>query len=128
MFGRGGSFVDIHDRCFSKQKYNFGRLRVTPLVFVGVKQQSGTPVLHVSLIAPLRLCSPSLRHQSYLTPQSSVTVGGYNVRLCNYGLTLHSVNPCVCFVACGCSQIRSIQHGCTSRLTSGLTDKTKLNV
>jgi len=39
-----------------------------------------------------------------------------------------SVSRCVSLVARGCSQIRSITHECTSRLTSGLTEKTKLNV
>ena len=97
-------------------------------IFVGVKWESGTPVLHVSLIAPLRHCSPSLKHVFYPAPQSSVTAGGHNVRLRNDELTHHSVSRCVSFMARGCSQIWSRPHGCMTRLTSGLTDKMKLNV
>jgi len=50
-------------------------LRVIAWDFVGVKRESETPVLHLSLIALLRHCSPSLRHVSYTAPQSSVTAG-----------------------------------------------------
>jgi len=124
----GGKVVEVHDRGFSRHKGNCGRLRVTAWVFVGVKGESGIPVLHLSLIALLRHCSPSLRYVSYAAPQSSVTAVGYNVRLCNVGLSHHSVNRCVSFVARGCSQIRSSRHECKSTLTSGLTEKTKLNV
>jgi hypothetical protein len=46
-------------------------------VCVGVEQEWGTPVLHLSLITPLRQCSPS-RHVSYLAPQLSVTAGSRN--------------------------------------------------
>jgi len=127
--GRGnGIVVEIHDRCFSRQNCNSSRLRATSWVFVGVMWESETPVLHLSLIAQLRHCSPSLRHVSYPAPQSSVTTRGYNVRLRNDGLPHHSGNHCVSFVARGCSQIWSSPHGYMSRLTSGLTEKTKLNV
>jgi len=59
--------VEIHDRCFSKQKCNCGRLKVTVAVFVGVKRESGTPVLHLSLIAPLTLLAiikPCILHST----------------------------------------------------------------
>ena len=82
---------------------------------------------HLSLIAPLRCCSPSLRHVSYLAPGLSVTAGGTTI-VSTMMDSYHSVNRCVNFVARGCSQIRSSPHGSTSRLTSGLTEKTKLNV
>jgi len=71
----GGKFVEIHDRCLSRQKCNCGRLKLTVAVFVCVKWESVTPVLHLSLIASLRHCSPSLRHVSYTAPQLSVTAG-----------------------------------------------------
>ena len=116
--GGHDKFVEIDDSCFSRQKYDCSRLCTTVWVFVGVKWEWGTPVLHLSQIAPLRHCLPSLRHASYLAPESSVTAGG----------TCHSVDCCMSFVTHGCLQIRSSPHGCKSRLTSGLTEKTKLYV
>ena len=68
--------MEIHDRCFSRRKCNCGWLKVTVAVFVGVKQESVTPVLHLSLIVSFRHCSPSLSHVSYTAPQVSVTAGG----------------------------------------------------
>jgi len=52
------------------------------IITAGCMQQHGslfvsrgnrTPVLHLSLIAPLRHCSPSLRHVSYTALELSVT-------------------------------------------------------
>ena len=40
----------------SRQKCNCGRLCTTVWVFVGVEHELGTPVLHLSLVAPLRHC------------------------------------------------------------------------
>jgi len=68
-----GKFVEIYDRCFSRQKCNCGWLHATAWLFVGVKRELGTPVLHLSLISPLRHCSSSLRHVSHPAPQLSVT-------------------------------------------------------
>jgi hypothetical protein len=49
---------------------------MTAWVSVGVKRESETPLLHLSLILPLRYCSPCLRHLFYPAPQSSATAGG----------------------------------------------------
>jgi len=55
------------------------------VIVVGCMQQRGFLLVssgnrgHLSLIAELRHCSPSLRHVSYTAPQSSVTAG---VRMC----------------------------------------------
>jgi len=116
-FGREGGW----------QNYNFGRLRATVFDFVCFKGESGTPVLHLLLIAPLKHSSPSLRHVSYLAPRLSVTAWGttFVSAMMDSRTTL---NRCVSFVAHGCSQIRSSPLGCTSRLTSGLTEKTKWNM
>jgi len=76
VVGGGGNVVEIHDRYFSRQKCNCGRLCATVWVFVGVKWESGTPVLHLLLIVLLRHCLPSLRHVSYTASQLSVTAGG----------------------------------------------------
>ena len=51
-----GKVVEIDDSCFSGQKCNCGRLCTTVWVFVGVEEELGTPVLHFSVIAPLRHC------------------------------------------------------------------------
>ena len=51
-----GKFVEIDDSCFRRQKCNCSRLCTTVWVFVGVEQELGTPVLRLSLIAPLRHC------------------------------------------------------------------------
>jgi len=75
VVGGGGNVVEIHDSCFSRWKCNCSRLHATTWIFVGVKRESGTPVLHLSLIAPLRHCSPSLGLVSYTAPQVSVTTG-----------------------------------------------------
>ena len=64
----GGKFVEIYDTCFSRQMCHCGQLRAIAWVFAGVKQVYGKPVLHLSLIALLRHCSPSLRHVSYPAP------------------------------------------------------------
>jgi len=69
----------------------------------------------------------SLRHVSYPAPQSSVSAEGTTFVSAMMD-SHHSLNHSVSFMACGYSQIRSRPHGCTSRLPSGLTEKTKLNV
>ena len=68
--------MEIYDRYLSRQKCNSSQLCVTVRVLVGVKQESVTPVLHLSLIVSFRHCSPSLSHVSYTAPQVSVTAGG----------------------------------------------------
>jgi hypothetical protein len=102
------------------------------IIAAGCMQQRGSLLVLsgnqelLLLIAPLRHCSP-LRCVSYTAPQWSVTVGGTTFISAMMD-SHHSISCCVSFVAPGRSQIRSRPHGCTSRLTSGLTDKTKLNV
>jgi len=73
--GGGGRVVEIRDRCFRRQKCICGRLGATACVFVGVKQESGTLVLHLLLITQMRHCSPSLRHVSYPALLLSVSAG-----------------------------------------------------
>jgi hypothetical protein len=121
-----GKVVEIDDSCFSRQKCNCSRLCTTVWVFVGVEQELGhlSCACHRSLhwdIAIIKAC---------ILPSTTIASDcwGYNVHLRNDGLTHNSLKRSVSFVACGCSQIRSRPHGCTSRLTSGLTEKTKIYV
>jgi hypothetical protein len=51
-------------------------LHLTVCIFVDVKQELGTPVLNLLLIALWRHCLPSLRCVSYPAPQSSVAPVG----------------------------------------------------
>ena len=126
--GKCGKLVEIDDSCFSRQKYNCRRLRVTAWVFVDVERELGTPVLHLSLITPPRQCSPSLRHVSYPAPQSSVTaVGTMFVSSMKDSHTMPLIAPSF-FCPLMLTQIRLRPHGSMSRFTSGLTDKTKLNL
>ena len=125
-WGECGKVVQIDDSCFSRQKCNCHRLCTTVWVFVGVEQELGhlSCAWHWSLhwdIAIIKAC----------TLPSSTIVGDcwrYNVCLPNDGLTHHSLNLSISFVAHGCSQIRSRQHGCTSSLPPFLTEKRKLYV
>ena len=74
----GGKVSEIYDRCFSRQMCNCGQLRATLCIFVGVKRELGTPVLHVSLIAPLRHCSLSLKHVTCPELYHQWLLGGTN--------------------------------------------------
>jgi hypothetical protein len=47
------------ESCFNRRKCSCIRLCATAWVFVDVEQESGRPVLHMSLIAPPRLGLPS---------------------------------------------------------------------
>ena len=100
--GECGKVVEIDHSCFSRQKCNCSRLCTTVWVFVGVEQELG----HLSCA-----CHWSLHWDIAI------------IKACILPSTI-----IVSFVACGCSQIRSRPHGFTSRLTSGLNEKTKLCV
>jgi hypothetical protein len=76
-------------------KCSCSRLRGTAWVFVGVEQESGRAVSHVSLIAPRTHRLLLLRRVSFPAPQSSVTVGTSNVILGREGLVHHAVEPCI---------------------------------
>jgi len=66
-------------------KYMIAASAGESVIVVGCMQQrgfllvssgnQGTPVLHLSLITPLRHCSPSLRHVSYPAPLLSAATG-----------------------------------------------------
>jgi len=71
-----GMCLEIDESCISKRKCNCSMLCATAWVFVDVERELVTPVFHLSLITPLRLCSPSLWCVSYPSPQSSVTFVG----------------------------------------------------
>jgi hypothetical protein len=73
--GEHCKFLEVDESCFSRWKCNCSKLCATPWVFFGIERESGTPALHLLLIAPPTHCSPSLRCVSYLAPQMSVVAG-----------------------------------------------------
>jgi hypothetical protein len=120
-WGERGKFVEIDDSCFSRWKHNCSRLHATAWIFVGVEWESGIPVADCSAETLLTFKACIVR--------STIIVSdcwGYNIRLCDDGLTTPSIAVWLSWNLD--VQIRSSPHGCTSRLTSGLTEKTKLNV
>jgi hypothetical protein len=124
--GECGKFVEVDWSCFIGQKYNCGRLRMMAWVFVDVKRELGTLVLHLSLIAPPRHCWPSVRRVSYLAPLSSVTAVGTFVSSMKHSRTMLSIALSVCSTWM-LTQIWSRPLRSTSWFTSGLTEK-KLNL
>ena len=128
VVGRGecGKVVEIDNSYFSRQKCNCGRLCTTVWVFVGVEQELG----HLSCACHWSLHWDIAIIKAGILPSTTIVSGcwRYNICLHSDGLTHHSLNRSASFVAHGCSQIRSRPLGCTSRLTSGLTEKTKLYV
>ena len=95
--GECGKVVEVDDSCFSRQNCNCSRLCTTVWVFVGVEQELGhlSCACHWSLhwdIAIIKAC---------ILPGTTIAndCWRYNVRLHNDGLTHHSLNHSVSFVA-----------------------------
>lgn len=81
---------------------------------------------HLSLITLPRHCSPSLRHISYSATQSSVAAVGSKFSAMKDSHTCPSLSR-----FCGArvfTQIWSSPRGCTSSFTSGVAEKTELNL
>lgn len=128
--GDGGAWQSCGSmwEMLQQQKHNCSMSWATARVFVSVKRESGTPVLHLSQIALLIHCSPSLRHVAYQHHNGQWMLGVQRSSLQWRTCTL-SHRSLLQFSGTGMlTWILLSPRGSTSKFTSGLTENTMLNL